>query len=92
MLTTSEDVDDSKPEPDLLEETLNRLDGVTHAVMVGDTPYDVESAERAGLRCVTLRSGGYSEAELVDAGAALVVDLPEDLIDLDWEKYLSSLR
>ena len=49
----------------------------------------LESAERAGLRCVGLRSGGYSEAELVDAAAALVVDVPEDLIDRDWEKYLS---
>jgi HAD superfamily hydrolase (TIGR01549 family) len=90
-LTTSEDVDDSKPEPDLLQETLDRLDGVTHAVMVGDTPYDVESARNAGMQCVTLRSGGYSEAELTEAGAALVVDLPEDLLDLDWEKYLSPL-
>ncbi len=89
VLTISEDVDDSKPEPDLLQATLDRPDGVTVAVMVGDTPYDVESAERAGLRCVGLRSWGYSEAELVDAAAALVVDVPEDLIDLDWEKYLS---
>ncbi len=91
VLTTSEDVDDSKPEPDLLQETLKRLDRVTHAVMVGDTPYDVESARKAGMQCVTLRSGGYGEAELVEAGAALVVDLPEDLVDLDWEKYLSEL-
>jgi len=90
-LTTSEDVDDSKPDPDLLQETLDRLDDVTHAVMVGDTPYDVESARHAGMKCITLRSGGYSEAELVDAGAALVVDVPEDLVDLDWEKYLSAL-
>ena len=90
VLTTAEDVDDSKPEPDLLHETLSRLEGVTDAVLVGDTPYDVESALNAGLQCIALRSGGYSEAELVDAGAALVVDLPEDLIDLDWEKYLSA--
>jgi HAD superfamily hydrolase (TIGR01549 family) len=91
VLTTSEDVDDSKPDPDLLQETLKRLEGVTHAVMVGDTPYDVESARKAGMQCVTLRSGGYGEAELVDAGAALVVDVPEDLVHLDWEKYLSEL-
>ncbi len=64
VLTTSEDVDDSKPEPDLLQVTLDRLDDVTAAVMVGDTPYDVESAERAGMRCLALRSGGYGEAEL----------------------------
>ncbi len=63
----------------------------THAVMVGDTPYDAESAAKAGMKCIGLRSGGYSEAELVDGGAALVVDVPEDLVDLDWEKYLSAL-
>jgi HAD superfamily hydrolase (TIGR01549 family) len=88
-LTTSEDVDDSKPEPDLLQVTLYRLDGVTHAVFVGDTPYDAESAAKAGMKCLGLRSGGYSEAELLDGGAVLVVDLPEDLLELDWEQYLS---
>ena len=58
------------------------------AVMVGDTPYDVESAQRAGLQCIAVRSGGYGQAELEEAGAALVVEGPEDLIDLDWSKYL----
>jgi phosphoglycolate phosphatase-like HAD superfamily hydrolase len=56
--------------------------------MIGDTPYDVESARRAGLECIGLRSGGYSEAELVDAGAVLVVDAPEDLMGIEWENYL----
>jgi HAD superfamily hydrolase (TIGR01549 family) len=88
VLKTSDDVDGSKPEPDLIEVTLKALDGVERAVMIGDTPYDVESAERAGLRCIGLRSGGYSEAELSEAGAALVVDAPEDLMDLDWDDYL----
>jgi len=87
VLKTSEDVDGSKPEPDLIQVTLEAV-GAGRAVMVGDTPYDVESAERAGLRCIGLRSGGYSEAELTGAGAVLVVDAPEDLIDLDWEQYL----
>ena len=88
MLKTSDDVDGSKPEPDLIEVTLEAL-GTSRAVLVGDTPYDVQSAGRAGLRCICLRSGGYSEAELTDAGAALVVDAPEDLLDLDWNDYLS---
>jgi HAD superfamily hydrolase (TIGR01549 family) len=88
LLTTSEDVDNSKPEPDLIEITLEKV-GTTRAVLVGDTPYDVASAERAGLHCIGLRSGGYSEAELTGAGAVLVVDSPEDLHDLDWEKYLT---
>jgi HAD superfamily hydrolase (TIGR01549 family) len=87
-LKTSDDVDGSKPEPDLIEVTLRAV-GTSRGVLVGDTPYDVESAARAGLKCIGLRSGGYSEAELVEAGAVLVVDAPEDLIDLDWTTYLS---
>lgn len=87
VLKTSADVDGSKPEPDLIEVTLEAL-GTRRGVMIGDTPYDVEAAGRAGLKCLGLRSGGYSEAELTDAGAALVVDSPADLRELDWEQYL----
>lgn len=87
VLKSSEDVEGSKPEPDLIEVTLEAV-GTRRAVLVGDTPYDVESAARAGLRCIGLRSGGYGEAELTEAGAVLVVDAPEDLFELDWEKYL----
>ncbi len=87
VLKTSADVDGSKPEPDLVEVTLDAL-GTRRGVLIGDTPYDVESAARAGVKCIGLRSGGYSEAELTEAGAALVVDAPADLVDLDWERYL----
>ena len=88
VLRTSADVEGSKPEPDLIEVTLEAV-GTRRAVLVGDTPYDVTSAERAGLRCIGLRSGGYSEAELTEAGAALVVDVPADLLDVDLAPYLS---
>ena len=88
-LKTSSDAEESKPEPDIVGVTLDAV-GTGRAVLVGDTPYDVKSAERAGLKCIALRSGGYSEAELVEAGAVLVVDAPEDLMDVDWEQYLAS--
>ncbi|MCW2820119.1 MAG: family hydrolase [Marmoricola sp.] len=91
LLTTSEDVEASKPAPDLLEVTLDKL-GSARAVMVGDTPWDVESATAAGLACVGLRSGGFSEAELTDAGAVHVADVPGDLLDLDWEQHLRPVR
>jgi HAD superfamily hydrolase (TIGR01549 family) len=90
-LTTSEDVEGSKPEPDLVSETLRRLPGVTHAVLVGDTPYDVTAARRGGIGCVGLLAGGYSEAELLEAGAALVVGQPEDLHDVDWVEHCSRI-
>ena len=83
LVTTSADVEDSKPDPDLLGVTMRKL-GVEHAVMVGDTPYDAEAAARAGIPCVGVRSGGFSQAELTDAGAVLVRDHVGDLVGLDW--------
>lgn len=88
VLTTSEDVDDSKPEPDLLGETLRRMGRVSHAVLLGDTVYDVESAKRAGMPCLAVLTGGYGRAELTDAGAVLVVDGPSDLLAADWSRWL----
>ena len=40
--------------------------------MVGDSPWDIESAGRAGISCVSLLTGGYSERELLEAGAEAV--------------------
>ena len=91
-LLTSEDVDSSKPDPDLIQETLRRLDDVDAAVFVGDTVYDVESAARAGIGCVALRSGGFGRAELEEAGALLVEELPTDLLDLDWSQHMKPTR
>ncbi|TYL56008.1 HAD family hydrolase [Nocardioides sp. BGMRC 2183] len=90
LLTTAEDVDASKPEPDLIGETMRRLGGVTRAVLVGDTVYDVESAARAGIPCVGLLCGGYGRAELDAAGAVAVAETPEDLVEADWASYLPS--
>lgn len=89
-LVTSDDVDDSKPEPDLVEETLRRIDRVDAAVFVGDTVYDVEAAARADLGCIALRSGGFGRAELIDAGALRVAELPADLLTLDWTQEMDA--
>lgn len=89
-LTTSADAEDSKPAPDLIQVTLEAMD-VRRAVLVGDTPYDVQAAERAGLACITVRSGGFGDDELKDAGAALIVDDPQDLEGLDWDQYLRKI-
>ena len=88
-LTTSEDVDGSKPDPDLIQATLDRLGEVDAAVFVGDTPYDVEAAGRAGMGCIAVLTGGFSRAELTDAGASLVVESLAELVDADWAPYLS---
>jgi HAD superfamily hydrolase (TIGR01509 family) len=72
-ITGAEDVEEAKPEPDLVQAALDRA-GVPagRAVFVGDSVWDVEAAARAGVPCVGLLSGGTSEAELRDAGAVAV--------------------
>ncbi len=68
----------SKPAPDLVEQALDRA-GSAHAFLVGDAVWDVESAARAGIPCVGVLTGGYSEAELREAGAVAVYDTPRSL-------------
>lgn len=87
VLTSADDADASKPAPDLLTSTLDRLGGPA-AVLVGDTPYDVEAARRAGIGCVAVLTGGFSRAELEEAGADLVVEGAGDLLGADWTRYL----
>jgi HAD superfamily hydrolase (TIGR01549 family) len=86
-LVTSADVEDSKPEPDLIGVTLDKVKP-QRAVFVGDTPYDVEAAARGGLGCVAVLTGGFSKAELEEAGASLVVSSLTELADVDWSTLL----
>lgn len=73
----------SKPEPDILRLALDRIQcPPAEALMIGDTPYDIEAAARTGVATVALRCGGFSNQDL--AGALAVYDDPEALaIDLD---------
>ena len=70
--TTSGDVETTKPAPDLVEAARSKVPG--EGVMVGDTPWDVRAARNAGVDTVTVLTGGFSEAELRDAGAVAVFD------------------
>jgi HAD superfamily hydrolase (TIGR01549 family) len=76
--TSSADVDATKPEPDLVM-TAMRKAGELSAVMVGDSTWDIEAAARAELKTIAVLTGGFSDAELRDAGA---VDVFESLVDL----------
>jgi phosphoglycolate phosphatase-like HAD superfamily hydrolase len=82
--TTSADVEATKPEPDLVVAAVEKAGGGA-AVMVGDSTWDCESAKRAGLKTVGVLMGGFSEQELLDAGAVRVfrslVELRESLAD-----------
>ena len=78
--TSSADADESKPDPDIVEAALAEAGcAPEEAVMVGDTPYDVEAARRAGVACVALRCGGWWKDEAFRAAAAIYDD-PADLL------------
>jgi HAD superfamily hydrolase (TIGR01549 family) len=71
--TTSADVEATKPQPDLVIAAMEKAKDLS-AVMVGDTTWDVEAATRAEVKTVAVLTGGFSEAELREAGAAVVFD------------------
>jgi HAD superfamily hydrolase (TIGR01509 family) len=79
-MSSSSDVRASKPDPDIVEAALKKT-GVPapQVVMLGDTPYDVEAATRAGIRVIALRTGGWSDPDL--HGAAAIYDDPADLLE-----------
>ena len=77
-MTTSADVETSKPAPDVIEAVLARVDKGP-AVVVGDTVWDVRAARDGGNYAVGLLSGGVSEAELREAGADRVFATTDEL-------------
>ena len=79
--TTSDDVESSKPAPDLLQVALKKLGAPTDAssVMIGDSVWDVEAAKKAGMPAIVVRSGGFGDDELREAGAVALYDTPGDL-------------
>jgi HAD superfamily hydrolase (TIGR01509 family) len=79
QLTSSDDASNSKPDPDIVQAAMKRTGCATgHAVMVGDTPFDVEAARRVGLFVIAFECGGWSRVELVDADE--IYRDPEDLL------------
>jgi HAD superfamily hydrolase (TIGR01509 family) len=80
--TSAGDVERSKPAPDLVQVALQKARTTPQqAVFVGDTVWDVQACQRAGVPCIALRSGGISTGELLDAGAVAVFADPADLLE-----------
>jgi HAD superfamily hydrolase (TIGR01509 family) len=78
--TTSDDVEQTKPEPDLVHAALDKVGGRSDdALLIGDTIWDVEAAHRAGVATLAVRTGGFSEQELREAGARDVFRSVEEL-------------
>jgi HAD superfamily hydrolase (TIGR01509 family) len=81
-VTTRDDVESSKPCPDIFAAALAKVAPVRadEALVVGDTPWDVKAAARAGLSTLAFLSGGFAEAALHEAGAAFVYEGAQDLL------------
>lgn len=77
--TTSADVESTKPDPDLVHAALAKAGNDDPSVMVGDSVWDVKAAKAAGLPTLAVLTGGFSEAELREAGASQVVESIADL-------------
>ena len=78
--TTSSDTEASKPEPDLIQVALERLEmQPDRVVMIGDTPYDIEAAQKVGIRTIAFRCGGFNDEQLKNAIA--IYHDPADLLE-----------
>jgi HAD superfamily hydrolase (TIGR01509 family) len=78
--TTSDDAERSKPDPDILVAALKASGSSAHrTIMIGDTPYDIEAASRAGLATIAFRCGGWDDAKL--QGSIAIYDDPRELLD-----------
>jgi HAD superfamily hydrolase (TIGR01549 family) len=71
--TTSADVENTKPAPDLVKAALEKAGGAK-GVMVGDTTWDIEAAKGAKVDTIAVMTGGFAEAELREAGAVCVFE------------------
>jgi len=82
-ITSSEDAEATKPAPDLLQVALAKLGAGREdsSVMIGDSVWDVEAAKKAGMPAIAVRSGGFGDDELRDAGAIGIYDTPRDLAE-----------
>jgi HAD superfamily hydrolase (TIGR01509 family) len=78
--TSSDDAEKSKPHPDIFQAALEKLGHppAAQCLVVGDTPYDIEAAAKAGIQTIAVRCGGFPEATL--RGAVAIYDGPADLL------------
>ncbi|HEX9108859.1 MAG TPA: HAD-IA family hydrolase, partial [Longimicrobiales bacterium] len=77
--TSASDIESSKPAPDAVQAALDAAGcRPDQAIMIGDTPYDIEAAQRAGVPSIALRCGGWADRDL--QGAAAIYADPADLL------------
>ena len=88
--TSSDDVEESKPEPDVFDAVLQKLSiGGDDAVAIGDSPYDAEGAGRAKVRTIGVLCGGFTEDRLRNAGCVEVYPGPATLFAIFEQTLLA---
>jgi HAD superfamily hydrolase (TIGR01509 family) len=77
--TSSSDVEESKPNPDIVLAALDKVHAERHrTVMIGDTPYDVMACRGASVDIIGVTTGGWSVEAL--AGSTAVYTGPADVL------------
>lgn len=79
---SGDDVERSKPYPDIFQAALGRFPSLAadNVLVVGDSPYDAESAGKAGLKIVGVLCGGFAERDLLLAGCVALYRDPAELL------------
>ena len=87
--TSADDVEKSKPHPDIFQASLAGLKNISpdEAIVIGDTPYDVMAASKAGMKTIGVLSGGFTQEDLQKDGA---IEIYRDVADL-LESYDRSI-
>jgi HAD superfamily hydrolase (TIGR01509 family) len=79
--TTKDDVKHSKPDPDIFAAALGKAEvEANEAVVIGDSPFDMQAAAKIGIRTIGFRSGGFPDEAVTGGGAAELYDGPADLL------------
>ncbi len=83
VATTADDVERSKPQPDVFQVVLKKLSslGASDVIAVGDAPYDAQAAGKTGIRTIGVRCGGFAEEDLLKSGCISIYSDPADLLE-----------
>jgi HAD superfamily hydrolase (TIGR01509 family) len=90
--TTADDIEEAKPDPEVFLKAMEAgaIDP-RRAIAVGDSVWDIKSARAAGIACIAVESGGYSEHELSEEGALHVYRDVQELFDQFYTSPLALL-
>ena len=80
--TSSDDVEESKPDPDIFQAAVRQLHGIAkdRIIVFGDTPYDAEAAAKAGLRSIGVLCGGFPARSLTKGGCSAIYRSPSNIL------------